>query len=135
MKKILTIVGLLSISITTLAADKPIRVNGIVCTAVKAINGVNPFLIIKDISETNATLILNMNDGLPDTRNSSLDKTVQNGKLLVGYVSHESAFSPSARRFAVYTNGSTPQNTTQANLTIENDDSEIKMTCKDGMAQ
>lgn len=112
MNKLLTIFGILSISLTVVAGDTPIRVNGIVCTATEAIHGVKPFLIIKDISATNATLMLNMNNGLPDIRTSSLDKAVESGKLIVGYVSHESEFSPSARNFAVYTDGSTPQDTT-----------------------
>ena len=126
MKKVITISGLLSISLIVFAADKPVRVKGIVCTATKATNGIKPLLIIKDISGPNATLILNMDDGLPDTRKASLH---------MAYASRESEISPDGVQFTAYTNGSTPQNTTKANLTFKNDDPDVEMTCKDGMAQ
>lgn len=113
--------------------DKPVLFKGIGCIAAQEINGIKPFLIIRDISKSNATLILDMDGGIPDIRNASLDSLVENGRLVVGYVSHPSAVTPERPNFAVYTNGSTPENTNRAVLTFENNDSEIQMTCYDGM--
>lgn len=130
--KLAILLGLLSIASTSFATD-PIRVKGIVCEATKAVKGVKPFLIIKNISKNNATLMLDMNGGIPDIRNAVLDKVTNDGKLLVGYISEKSEINPYASNFAVYTNGSTPQDTTKAELTFEDNDLEIPMICRDGM--
>ncbi|WP_413287940.1 hypothetical protein [Bdellovibrio sp. HCB337] len=113
--------------------NAPIRVKGIVCEAQKSINGAKPFVIIKDISDSNATLMLQKSDEIPDVRNAELTKVVENGKLVVGYISLESAMNPYAPNFAVHTDGSTPQDTTTAVLTFDQSNVEIKMSCRDGM--
>jgi hypothetical protein len=130
--KLVILMSLLSIATSSFATD-PIRVKGIVCEATKEVKGVKPFLIIKNISKSNATLMLDMNGGIPDIRNAVLDKVTNNGKLLVGYISEPSDINPYAPNFAVYTNGSNPQDTTKAELTFENKDLKIAMVCRDGM--
>jgi len=112
-----------------------ITVRGIVCEAVKKINGIAPMVIIKDITKNGATLMLDFNGTLPDIRAAVLDKTVNNGKVLVGYVSQDSEMLPKNTNFAVYTNGSTAQDTTKAKLTFEANDHELDMICRDGMAK
>jgi hypothetical protein len=110
------------------------KFKGIVCEAEKKINGIKPMVLISNISKTAATLSLDMNGTLPDIRNAQMQQIQENGKLLVAYGSEPSAFNPSLPNFAIFTDGSTAQDTTRANLVLENQDDEIKMNCKDGMA-
>jgi hypothetical protein len=107
--------------------------NGISCTGVKPAKPITPMLLIKDISRTQATLSLSLDDGIPDTRNSHITKTVQKGRTVAGYVSDKSSIDSSLSNFAFYTNGSTRQDTTKGTLSFEDGSLDLEMECKDGM--
>lgn len=121
------------IAVLPALAAEPALVKGIVCEGTKDRFGVVSTLIIKDISQRNATLILNLDGSIPDIRNSSLDSVTVNGKTIVGYVSHKSSIEPNAILFSAYTDGSTPQNTSKVTITFENDAKPVEMKCHDGM--
>jgi hypothetical protein len=110
------------------------KFKGIVCLATKKINGIAPMVLIRNISKSGATLSLDMNGSLPDIRNAQLQSIQENGKLITAYGAEKSIVNPSLESFAVFTDGSTPQDTTRANLIFQHQDDEIEMTCKDGMA-
>jgi acyl-CoA synthetase (AMP-forming)/AMP-acid ligase II len=110
-----------------------IRINGIVCIA-PARNGINPMLIIRDISAKQATLLLNLDGDIPDTRNSFIQKSMQNSRVVAGYVSDRSHIDHDAPKFSFYTDGSTKEDTTKGILSFEDGRPDMAMQCKNGMA-
>ncbi|MGE3760345.1 MAG: hypothetical protein AB7H97_21450 [Pseudobdellovibrionaceae bacterium] len=98
-------------------------------------------VLITNIGSKNATLHVSdlkemlETGNLPDRRNARLQIASINGVSGYGYIADKSNTYTDSRPFTVYTNGTTPKDTTKGTLSFLETKEEFKLNCADGMEQ
>ena len=129
----------LALALSLFVSTQVLASGWIDCAGVEPGDGVAPTLIIKDIGSPDleghryATLVLNLDGGRPDTRNSDIAPYGDGDHDWVNYYSHKSSVNPTLPQFAVYSDGTDSSNTHAVTIYVAGRSEPIPMSCHDGL--